>query len=50
MPVMPRVKGKAERIAYKILGVPANMRNKTKTARNSKMKKQLYLEETRLVR
>ena len=50
MPIMPRVKGKAERIAYKILGVPANMRNKNRTVRNSKIKERLNFEETRLVR
>lgn len=34
MPVMKRVKGKATKIAYKILGMPSNIRNyKTKTAR-----------------
>jgi len=48
MPIMTRPKGKAQRIAYKILGVPANMRkNKNK---NSKINDKLYSEETRLVR
>jgi len=50
MPVMLRTKGKAKRIAYKILGVPANVRSNTEIAKNSKLKKRLYLEETRLVR
>jgi len=50
MPIMPRVKGKAERIAYKILGIPANIRSKTKTVKNRKIKKRLNFEETRLVR
>jgi len=49
MPIMPRVKGKAETIAYKILGIPPNLR-KTKTVRNGKLKKRLQFEETRLVR
>jgi len=48
MPVMPRTKGKAQKIAYSILGVPSNMR-KTKT-KNGKIKKRLLIEETRLVR
>jgi len=50
MPVMPRIKGKAERIAYEILGIPINMRNKRRTAKHSKIKKRLNFEETRLVR
>jgi hypothetical protein len=50
MPVMPRIKGKAEKIAYKILGVPANLREKTKTAKSGKISKKLYYEDTRLVR
>lgn len=50
MPIMPRSKGKAEKIAYKILGVPANMREKTKTAKNRRISKKLYYEDTRLVR
>lgn len=49
MPVMPRSNGKARKIAYKILGIPINMRDERKTAK-SKIKKKLYAEETRLVR
>jgi len=45
---MPREKGKAEKIAYAILGTPFNMQKNKK--RQSKEKKRLYLEETRLVR
>jgi hypothetical protein len=26
MPIMPRIKGKAKKIAYSILGVPANLK------------------------
>lgn len=48
MPVMLRIKGKARKIAYEILGVPANMRNKAKN--RSKIKEKLVSEETRLVR
>ena len=50
MPMMPRVKGKAERIAYKILGIPANIRSDKKTVENRKIKERLNYEETRLVR
>jgi len=49
MPIMPRPKGKAEKIAYKILGIPANIRFKNKN-RNGKIKDKLYSENTRLVR
>ena len=48
MPIMPRINGKAKTIAYAILGRPANMRGKRKTA--SKIKRKLYAEETRLVK
>ena len=50
MPIMPRVKGKAEKIANEILGIPANMRKSKKTVKNSKIKERLNFEETRLVR
>lgn len=50
MPIMPRVKGKAQRIAYKILGVPSNMRKTKIAVRDSNIKKRLSFEETRLVR
>jgi len=49
MPVMPRIRGKAKDIAYKILGIPANIRNKTKNS-DSKVKEKLDSEYTRLVR
>jgi hypothetical protein len=49
MPAMPRIKGKAEKIAYKILGVPFNMRL-YKTKNRNKVEKRLDFEETRLVR
>ena len=48
MPVMPRIKGKAKKIADKILGVPANIRFKTKNS--GKLKERLESEDTRLVR
>lgn len=47
MPVMPRFKSDATKIAYDILGKPPNMRPKTK---NSKVKKQLQFEQTTRVR
>ena len=51
MPIMPRVKGKAEQIAYKVLGIPSNIRNdKIKTVKNRKIKERLHSEQTRLVR
>lgn len=47
MPGMPRIKGKAEKIAFAILGVPANLR---KEKRNDKIEKRLEFEETVRVR
>lgn len=47
MPVMPRAKSKATKIAYSILGIPLNIRFKTK---NTKTKQKLYSDATRLVR
>jgi len=32
MPVMPRTEDKAKRIAYKIIGVPSNLRKKTRVS------------------
>ena len=48
MPIMPRIKGKARKIAEDILGIPANMRNNKKS--KSKLKRKLYAQETRFVR
>ena len=48
MPIMPRIKGKARKIAEDILGVPANMRESRKS--KSKIKRKLYAQETRFVR
>lgn len=47
MPAMPRAKSKATKIAHSILGIPQNIRNKTK---NTKMRQKLYSEDARLVR
>jgi len=48
MPIMPRVKGKAKKIAFNILGIPANMRDKIKT--DKKIKRRLTFEATARVR
>jgi len=49
MPIMPRLKNKATKIAYKILGVPGNIRHKpTETERF--INKRLWQEETMRVR
>jgi hypothetical protein len=45
MPAMPRVKGKAEKIAFEILGVPANMRFK-RDKYQSRINQRLVFEET----
>jgi hypothetical protein len=50
MPAMLRIKGKAERIAYSILGVPANLRKKRTKKRNNKVRNRLDFEETIRVR
>lgn len=47
MATMPRQKGKAKKIAYKIMGKPANMQAKPK---KSKLKQALLAEETARVR
>lgn len=47
MPAMPRIKGKATKIAYAILGKPQNLKH-TKT--DYKIDKRLEHEDTRLVR
>lgn len=49
MPSMPRVKGKGYKIAYAILGVPANMQSK-KTKDQKKINGRLVFEETIRVR
>jgi len=49
MPVMPRMSGKARKIAYKILGKPANMEN-VKSKKKSKLNKRLTFEETQQVK
>ncbi len=49
MPAMPRVPGKATKIAYKILGVPPNISYK-RTEAQKEIDKQLIFEETIRVR
>jgi len=45
MPAMPRVMGKATKVAYKIMGIPANIAHK-RTKAEKKVNKQLLYEET----
>lgn len=47
MPAAPRPKGKAKKVAYDILGKPANLRGKKK---KDKVKQRLDYEETRFSR
>jgi hypothetical protein len=49
MPTAPRPKGKGKKIAYKILGVPANMQ-KNNEAVPAHVNKRLIFEETQRVR
>jgi hypothetical protein len=50
MPGMPRISGKAEKIAFKILGTPANLRKDKKYPMGEKTEKRLEFEETIRVR
>ncbi len=49
MPAIPRISGRATKIAYKILGVPANMKFK-RTKEQKKINQRLLFEETVRVR
>lgn len=49
MPSMPRIPGKPTKIAYKILGVPANIAFK-RTKEEKAINKRLIYEETTRVR
>lgn len=49
MPAMPRMKSKATKIAYAILGVPQNIKSK-RTKAQEKINRELIARETRLVR
>lgn len=46
MPAMPRFSGKTRRIAFSILGTPANFGKQRKT----KLRKKLVADETRLMK
>lgn len=50
MPVMPRIEGKPKKIAYKILGVPQNIKNAKKDAEQKRIDRRLVFEETYRVR
>ena len=49
MPAMPRVKGKPTKIAYKILGIPANIAFK-RDEKQKRINRRLVFEETTRVR
>lgn len=49
MPAMPRLSGKAKKIAYKILGKPLNMQVK-RTPKEEQINRRLTFEETTRVR
>jgi hypothetical protein len=49
MPVMPRPKGNGKKIAFKLLGVPANLKEK-KTEKQKRVNRRLAFEETSRVR
>jgi hypothetical protein len=49
MPGMPRIDKKTAEIAYKIVGVPANLRSK-ESQKQEKQNKRLTYEETQRVR
>lgn len=49
MPGMPRIPGKAKKIAHKILGVPANIASQ-RSEKEQKVDKRLIFEETARVR
>ena len=51
MPAMPRLDNKTTKIAYKIMGTPANIRSdKDKSKEQKKINKRLVFEETTRVR
>lgn len=49
MPAMPRALSKATKVAYKIMGIPANIAHK-RTQAEKKVNKRLLFEETFRVR
>lgn len=50
MPAMRRMPGKATKIAYKILGVPANIKYSKKNPKEQAIDKRLTFVETQRVR
>lgn len=50
MPAMPRLDGKTTKIAYKILGIPANLRKVKKSKKEEFQERKLIQEETYRVR
>ncbi len=46
MPAMPRPEGKGKKIAYDVLGAPANMVEKRKSKSQKKIDQRLVFEET----
>jgi hypothetical protein len=50
MPAMPRVKDKATKIAYRILGKPLNLQPNKEDKKQRKVRERLLFEETWRVR
>lgn len=50
MPGMPRLDKKSTKIAYDILGVPANLRREKKSETERRIEKRLVFEETTRVK
>ena len=50
MPLMPRAKGKGKKVAYAILGTPANLIKRKKSEHERQVRERLTFEETRLSR
>ncbi len=50
MPLMPRFKSKGSKVAYAILGTPANLMKHRSNQQSTKVNRRLIVEETRLVR
>lgn len=49
MPAAPRIKGKAAQIAFSVLGVPANLKQK-KSAHQKEIDRQLQAQNTHYVK
>jgi len=46
MPTMPRFSGKGKKVAYKVMGVPMNLRKPQKAKEQKRINKRLVYEET----